>query len=75
MPTATEGSADDVIVSRIGETTTAAVADAACTGLLLSTTVAVKDATPLVVGTPEIVPVDDARVSPEGSLPEVMDQV
>lgn len=63
------------MVNRTGETATVADAEAACTGVPLSTTVAVKAATPLDVGTPEIVPVDGARVSPLGSLPEVMDQV
>jgi len=44
-------------------------------GLSLSRTVAVKLAVPLVVGVPEIAPVEDARVSPAGSLPELMDQL
>jgi hypothetical protein len=44
-------------------------------GLLLSATVAVKAAVPLAEGTPEMTPVDAARVRPAGSLPEVIDQV
>jgi hypothetical protein len=71
----TEGRAEDVIVSRVGETTTAAVVEAVCAGLLLSVTVAVKVAVPLDVGMPVIAPVDGARVSPEGSLPDVIAQL
>jgi hypothetical protein len=71
----TEGSAEDVIVSRVGATTTFLVAEEACAGLLLSVTVAVKVAIPLDVGTPEIAPVEGVRVSPGGSLPDVIDQV
>jgi hypothetical protein len=70
----TGGRAEDVIVSRVGETTTDAVVEAACAGLLLSVTVAVKVAVPLDVGTPVIAPVDGARASPEGRPPEVIDQ-
>jgi hypothetical protein len=50
-------------------------ADFVCTGLLLSVTVKVKVDIPLSVGVPEIVPVVDAKVSPAGRLPEVIDQV
>ena len=41
--------------------------------MLLSATVAVKEKVPLADGVPEIVPVADARASPEGKLPEVID--
>jgi hypothetical protein len=71
----TGGSAEDVIVSRVGATVTAVVAEAACTGLPLSVTVAVKAEVPERVGTPEIAPVDDVRVSPAGRLPEVIDHL
>jgi hypothetical protein len=35
----------------------------------------VKAEVPLVVGDPEIAPVEDASVNPVGSLPELTDQV
>ena len=44
-------------------------------GLLLSTTVAVKEKVPLMVGVPEIIPVVDASVNPAGRPPELMDHV
>jgi hypothetical protein len=44
-------------------------------GLLLSTTVVVKVEVPVLVGVPEIVPVEGVRVSPAGRPPEVIDQV
>jgi hypothetical protein len=50
-------------------------ADFVWTGLLLSLTLAVKVDIPLTVGVPEIVPVVDARVSPAGRLPDVIDHV
>ena len=43
------------------------VAVAVCCGELLSVTVTPKENVPLAVGVPEITPLDDARVSPEGS--------
>jgi hypothetical protein len=75
VPTLTGGSAEATIASGVGATTTDVAADADCTGLLLSITLAVKAEVPDWVGTPEIVPVDDVRVSPAGSLPAVIDQV
>jgi hypothetical protein len=66
--------ADEVIANSVGATTTEAAADADCTGLPLSVTVAVKLVIPLTVGTPVIVPAE-ASVSPWGSLPEVIDHV
>ena len=50
-------------------------ADLAWEGSLLSVTVAVKLEVPVAVGIPEMVPVVAARVRPEGSLPELIDQV
>ena len=73
MPTVAGGNADDVMASSVGATTTDAVVEADCAGLPLSVTVVVNVDTPLAVGTPEIVPADDARVKPWGSLPEVID--
>ena len=75
MPTATEGSAEGVKTSGVGDTRIAVAADAVWVGLLLSATAAVKAAVPLAEGTPEMTPVDAARVRPAGSLPEVIDQV
>jgi len=49
-------------------------ADWVCTGLLLSVTLTVKLEVPLLVGVPEMTPVD-ASVRPAGRLPEVIDQV
>jgi hypothetical protein len=73
VPTVAAGNDDEVMTSNVGVTTTAAVAEAACVGLPLSVTVAVNVDIPLAIGTPEIVPADDARVRPWGSLPEVID--
>ena len=69
------GSVDATIASVVGLTRIAAVADLVCAGLLLSVTVTVKVEDPLAVGVPEIIPVDDARVTPAGRLPELIDQV
>jgi hypothetical protein len=70
----TAGSVEAVITSWVGATTMDVVTDTAWAGLLLSLTVAVKLEVPLAVGVPEIVPLD-ARFSPAGSLPEVIDHV
>ena len=70
-----DGRVGAVIASAVGETTTDPGVDADCTGLLLSVTVAVKVEVPLVVGVPEITPVEEASVSPAGSLPDVIDHV
>ena len=50
-------------------------ADWVCAGLLLSVTLTVKFEVPLLVGVPEITPVDDDRVRPAGRLPEATDHV
>jgi hypothetical protein len=50
-------------------------AEAFWAGLLLSVTVAVNFEVPVAEGVPEIVPVVAASVSPEGRLPEEIDQV
>lgn len=62
-------------MSRVGIIITEAAVEAAWEGLLLSTTVAVKAAIPGAVGVPEIAPVEGTRVSPAGSLPELIDQL
>ena len=70
----TAGSAEEVIVSAVGVATIVSEVDVVWAGLPLSVTVAVKVEDPLVVGVPEIAPFD-ARLSPAGSLPDVIDQV
>jgi hypothetical protein len=57
-----------------GVTVKEIVTGAFWSGLAESVTVAVKLNAPLLVGVPEIVPADE-RVRPEGSEPEVIDQV
>jgi len=49
--------------------------DCVCAGRSLSCTATVKLTIPLVLGVPEIMPVDDASARPEGSLPEATDHV
>jgi hypothetical protein len=73
--TATEGSDTVVILSGRAATVMVNARDCVWGVLSLSWTVAVKLAVPLVVGVPEITPVEGARVRPAGRLPEVMDQV
>ncbi len=74
-PTLTAGSAGEVIVSGTGATTIDADANFDWTGLLLSLTVTVKVEVPLIVGEPEIIPVEDVSLSPAGSWPKLIDQV
>ncbi len=64
---------DDVIISGVGETTTAAAVATDWLGLPLSLTVAVNVAVPLEVGVPEMAPVDGAKLSPAGKLPAAID--
>jgi hypothetical protein len=59
----------------VGATAIANVADAVSAGLSLSFTVAVNVEVPVVIGVPEITPVDGVRFSPAGSLPDVIDQL
>ena len=49
--------------------------DLVCAGLPPSAIVAVKLAVPIAVGVPEIIPVAEARLSPAGRLPALIDQV
>jgi hypothetical protein len=44
-------------------------------GLLESVAVTVKSEVPVVVGVPEMSPVEASRVSPEGNVPVVTDQL
>jgi hypothetical protein len=64
-----------VIASAGGATTSDRVTDLVCTGLEESATEKVKLLVPLTVGFPEITPVDAARLSPVGSVPEVSVQL
>jgi hypothetical protein len=66
---------EEVIVSGIAAITIDVVADFVWTGLPLSLTVTVKFAVPIVVGVPEMTPVEAARVNPDGRLPDVTDHV
>ena len=67
---------DDVVIVRVtGATTSDRVTVLVCTGLDESATEKVKLLVPLAVGFPEITPVDAARLSPAGRVPEVRDQV
>jgi hypothetical protein len=71
-----EGSVEaEEITSAEGETRSERAADVVCAGLAESVTEAVKAAVPVEIGVPEINPVDEARLSPAGRLPEVMDHV
>jgi len=69
------GSEDVVIASAGGATTSDRVTVFVCTGLDESETEKVRLLVPLAVGFPEITPVDAARLSPEGRVPELIDQV
>jgi hypothetical protein len=81
VPLTPEGKDDVVTVRAKGATTSVRVTDFVCgAGLDESVTVKVKLLELLVVGWPEMIPVDAARLSPagrlpEGRLPEVRDQV
>jgi hypothetical protein len=64
-----------MIVKVEGTTTSDRVTDFVCAGFSASATVAVRLAVPAAVGVPEIIPVDDTRLSPAGRLPELIDHV
>jgi hypothetical protein len=70
VPMLTALKVDEVMMSGVGVTMIAAVADADCAGVLLSVAVAVKVAAPLCVTTPLITPVVD-KLRPAGSVPAV----
>jgi hypothetical protein len=75
VPCVAEGRLDVVIARAApGATTIESLTDLVCAGLSASATVAVKLDVPLAVGVPEIRPVLEAKLSPAGRLPEVMDQ-
>jgi hypothetical protein len=61
------------MASVAGETTIEIEADLVCVGFDESATEAVKLKVPIVVGEPRTAPLV-ARLSPAGSVPEVMDQ-
>jgi hypothetical protein len=58
--------------SAFGVTVIVVLVEAVCEGLLLSVTVATKVEVPLLVGAPEMVPVDGVRINPAGKLPELI---
>jgi hypothetical protein len=65
-----------VVIARAAVATTIErLTDFVCAGFPASVTVAVKLDVPVAVGVPEIRPVIEARLSPAGRLPDVMDQV
>jgi hypothetical protein len=64
-----------VIARAAGATTIERLADFVCAGFPASATVAVKLDVPVAVGVPEISPVLEARLSPAGRLPDVIDQL
>jgi hypothetical protein len=57
----------------VGATTILVLTDKDCLGLPLSATVAVNVDVPLLLGTPEMTPVDGVNERPAGRLPDVMD--
>jgi hypothetical protein len=77
VPAAPEGSDDDVVIASTGGATTSdRVTDlAVCCGLDESVTEKVKLLVPIAVGVPEITPVDAAKLSPAGRVPEASVQV
>lgn len=65
-----------VLIVRVAGVTGREIAtEAVCIGFAASVAFAVKLKLPATVGVPEIMPVDEARVSPAGRLPEAIDQV
>jgi hypothetical protein len=71
----TEGNAEAVRVSGVGETTIDIAADLVWIGELLSLTLAVKLPVPIAVGVPEMTPVAAEIERPAGRLPEAIDQM
>jgi hypothetical protein len=69
------GSAEEPIVKVEGATTSDSVTDFVCAGFSASATVAVRLVVPAAVGVPEMIPLDAARLSPAGRLPEEIDHV
>ena len=65
-------SVTDAMLSAVGATVTDVVVEVIWAGLLLSVTVAVKVEVPMAVAVPEIMPLDGARFSPAGSLPDAI---
>jgi hypothetical protein len=67
---------DDVVIARAtGATASVRETDFVCTGLDESVTLNVNLVELFVVGCPEMIPVDAARLSPAGRLPEEIDHV
>jgi hypothetical protein len=76
VPLTPDGKDDVVIASANGVTASVNVTDFVCgVGLDESATLKVKLVELLAVGCPEMIPVDAARLSPAGRLPELTVQV
>jgi hypothetical protein len=70
-----EGNVEVVSVRVFAAIAIVSATDFVWAGLPLSLTVTVKLDVPLAVGVPEIAPVEAARLSPVGSVPELVDHV
>jgi len=71
-----EGSGEEFVIESAGAMANENASDTALgVGVALSVTVTVKLAVPLALGSPLITPVELARLSPPGRLPEVIDHV
>jgi hypothetical protein len=67
---------DEVVIESVaGAITSDRVTDLLCAGLDESTTLKLKLLVLLAVGVPEMIPVDAARPSPDGRVPDVRDHV
>jgi hypothetical protein len=71
----TPGSIEAAIVRSAGAIKMVIGTEAVRAGWLLSVTSAIKLEDPVVVGTPEMVPVAGIRVKPVGNLPEAIDHM
>lgn len=74
MPTVPEDSIEDVIARREDPTTIEPVVETVCAGFAESATAIVKLNVPLVVGVPDITPLEAAIERPTGSCPDTIDQ-
>jgi hypothetical protein len=72
-PFVADGKLEVLIVSGATATTIESETDFVCAGLPASVAVAVKLDVPIVVGVPEIRPVEEDRERPAGRAPAVMD--
>ncbi len=75
LPATTDGNVGTEIRNGVGETEIAPLTIDDCRGVLESVTTMENVALPLVVATPEIVPVEGARDNPAGKVPDATAQV